>query len=92
MDGSNPDENSPIFFYSIHLAQDTLIVIKAKAYKTDWNPSEIASATYDVQVLCPMILLSLIPCIVGCYPNLLLIPPVLKLTSKKPSELSCGYL
>jgi len=70
MDGSNPDENSPIFSIPIHLAQDTLIVIKAKAYKTDWNPSEIASATYDVQVpLSDDITLSLIPCIVGCYPN-----------------------
>ena len=70
MDGSNPDENSPIFSIPIHLAQDTLIVIKAKAYKTDWNPSEIASATYDVQVpLSDDITLPLIPCIVGCYPN-----------------------
>jgi hypothetical protein len=84
MDGSNPDENSPVFSVPIHLAQDTLIVIKAKAYKTDRNPSEIASATYDVQVpLSDDITLPLIPCIVGCYPNpFLLISPVLKLTSK----------
>jgi len=70
MDGSNPDENSPIFSVPIHLAQDTLIVIKAKAYKTDWNPSEIASATYDMQVpVSDDISLPLIPCIVGIYPN-----------------------
>ena len=70
MDGSNPDENSPVFSIPIHLAQDTLIVIKAKAYKTDWNPSEIASAIYDMQVpVSDDCILPLIPCIVGIYPN-----------------------
>ncbi len=44
--GNDPDETSTIF--SIPIAVSATTTIKAKAFKTDMDPSDVASATYTI--------------------------------------------
>ncbi len=46
-DGSEPDENSSQYTEPIHITDTT--TIKAKAYKADMRPSEIATAVFESQ-------------------------------------------
>lgn len=46
LDETEPNENSMLFTAPIHINQDTML--KAKAYKTDWLPSNVVSAIYQI--------------------------------------------
>ncbi len=46
MDGSDPTENDPIYTDPIPVLTD--MTIKAKAFKTDWEPSEISVGEYTI--------------------------------------------
>ena len=48
LDGSTPDESSPVASGAITLAKGAVYAVRAGAWKTDWTPSEIASADYTV--------------------------------------------
>lgn len=45
-DGSNPDTTSMIYTEPLKIDSDTLL--KARGFKTDWEPSEISSAEYTI--------------------------------------------
>ncbi len=45
-DGTNPTEDSPLYSGSIHLTKSA--VIKARAFRTDWKPSEASEAEYQI--------------------------------------------
>lgn len=47
MDGSDPDQSSTIYTNAFTIS--STMVIKARAYKTDWIPSPISSAIYIFQ-------------------------------------------
>ncbi len=47
-DGSDPDQNSTAYSIPMHLTQST--TIKARAYKSGYSPSSIASAQYTIQI------------------------------------------
>jgi len=46
--GDDPTETSPIYNGPISVPLNTTMTIKAKAYMTDWDPSDIIAATYQV--------------------------------------------
>ena len=47
LDGSDPTmENGELYLFPFDLATTTMV--KARAFKTDWNPSEIATAVYTI--------------------------------------------
>ena len=49
LDGSEPDENSALYSEGIQIADFTQnLVVKAKAYRTDWLPSTLVEGTYSV--------------------------------------------
>ncbi|MEJ2627191.1 MAG: chitobiase/beta-hexosaminidase C-terminal domain-containing protein [bacterium] len=48
IDESIPDESSPIYTSPIHL--DSTTIIKAKAYLTDWTPSNVGTAHYIIDL------------------------------------------
>jgi sulfatase modifying factor 1 len=48
MDGSDPTENSELYVGLITIPADTVIVIKARAYKSHWQASDIVSSTYTI--------------------------------------------
>jgi hypothetical protein len=48
LDGNDPDESASVYIEPIAI-EDGNIVIKARAYKTDWIPSEIAEAQYEIE-------------------------------------------
>ncbi len=47
-DGSEPDETSATYLNSIYTPFNSTTTIKAKAYKTNWNPSTTTSQTYII--------------------------------------------
>lgn len=47
LDGSDPDEDSPVHLLAIELGEDT--TIKAKAWRTSYDPSEIAVGQYKIE-------------------------------------------
>jgi hypothetical protein len=48
LDGSDPDQNSPVYVNPIHLNETTLV--KAIAYKEQWEASSITEADYVIAV------------------------------------------
>lgn len=48
VNGDEPTEASPVYSQPIALGLNTITVIKAKAYKTDWTPSETYTAAYNI--------------------------------------------
>jgi hypothetical protein len=48
LDGSEPTQSSPAYWYPIILGQST--TVKARAYLTDWIPSQIAAASYEITI------------------------------------------
>ncbi len=48
LDGSEPSQNSPAYVSPISLPLNSITTIKVKGYRTDWLPSETASATYQI--------------------------------------------
>jgi len=44
--GTEPTESSPVYSSSVHIASTT--TLKARAYKSGWNPSVIASGVYEI--------------------------------------------
>ncbi len=48
LDGTDPTQNSILYEEPFSLTQTGQVTIKAKSYKALWNPSEIATATYNV--------------------------------------------
>ncbi|MCM8816664.1 MAG: chitobiase/beta-hexosaminidase C-terminal domain-containing protein [Candidatus Omnitrophica bacterium] len=48
VDGSDPDQSSSVYSAPIHLTQTT--TIKARAYKDDYSPSQIATGTFTIQI------------------------------------------
>jgi hypothetical protein len=47
-DGSDPTQESTIYTQHIHIPLNTTMTIKARAYRTGWTPSPVASATYVI--------------------------------------------
>lgn len=48
LDGTDPDQSSPLFTTPFTLPQAGTVTVKAIAYRPNWNTSEIGSATYIV--------------------------------------------
>lgn len=46
-DGSDPDESSPIFVSAIQITEPQ--TVKARAFRSDLNPSEVAEATFELR-------------------------------------------
>jgi hypothetical protein len=46
--GDEPSETSPVYTQPIPLGLNSITTIKAKAYKTDWTPSETYLAVYNI--------------------------------------------
>jgi hypothetical protein len=46
LDGSDPDENSPVYSQPIFI--ETTTVISARGYKEHWTPSPVAVAEYEI--------------------------------------------
>ncbi|MDD2230311.1 MAG: chitobiase/beta-hexosaminidase C-terminal domain-containing protein [Candidatus Cloacimonetes bacterium] len=50
LDGSEPDNNSPLYNSTgIYVAQNSSVVIKAKAYRSGWTTSLTGTAAYNVR-------------------------------------------
>jgi hypothetical protein len=49
LDGNNPTTNSPEYDSPIEVSETT--TIRAKAFKTDWAPSEIATGDYVINIV-----------------------------------------
>jgi hypothetical protein len=45
--GSDPVESDPVYNSPVHISNTTLI--KARAFKSDWTPSDITSGTYTIK-------------------------------------------
>lgn len=48
LDGSEPSQTSALYTDPITIAQTGEVTLKAKAYRSEWNASEIAETTYTV--------------------------------------------
>ncbi|MDZ4181703.1 MAG: chitobiase/beta-hexosaminidase C-terminal domain-containing protein, partial [Candidatus Cloacimonadaceae bacterium] len=48
IDGSDPNMTSPLYGAPINIPLDTVMTLKAIAYRTDWIESQIAVATYNI--------------------------------------------
>ena len=48
LDGSEPSQFSPAYTNPIQLGTNSTTTIKVKGFRTDWTPSETASATYVI--------------------------------------------
>ncbi len=48
LDGTDPTEASPLYTEVFTIAQTGEVNLKARAFRPNWNPSEIASTTYTV--------------------------------------------
>jgi hypothetical protein len=57
MDGTDPDESSPVYSQPLVLHGPDEIMVKVRAYKNGWNPSAVSTAVYritgQVQLLTP---------------------------------------
>jgi alpha-tubulin suppressor-like RCC1 family protein len=51
-DGADPDESSALYADPIEVTETT--TLKARAYKSGWEPSEIASADYEIPTTVPV--------------------------------------
>jgi len=51
-DGSNPSQSSQIYEEPVAIAHST--ILKARAYKEDWNPSEVFTARYTIPEMMPV--------------------------------------
>ncbi len=51
-DGTEPAETSALYTVPINITSNTLV--KAKAYKTDWNPSSVTSGTFSLRAAAPV--------------------------------------
>lgn len=68
LDGTEPSQSSTVYTTAILLEEDT--TVKARAYLTDWLPSQIVEAFYDFPSSNPEDPLSpVIPGIQSAYPN-----------------------
>ncbi len=47
-DGTDPVANSPIYNTGIVLSNNSLTIVKARAFKSGWTPSAIGSETYNI--------------------------------------------
>ena len=58
LDGSTPDETSPIYSAPFNVPLNSSLNLKVRAYRTDWIPSIVYSATYNVtgQIALPVVL------------------------------------
>ncbi|MGC9361787.1 MAG: chitobiase/beta-hexosaminidase C-terminal domain-containing protein [Candidatus Syntrophosphaera sp.] len=48
LDGSDPTQDSTLFEDTFTISQTGEVTLKARAFRPNWNPSEIASADYNV--------------------------------------------
>jgi hypothetical protein len=48
LDGSEPTEASPLYEEAFTIPQAGEVTVKARAYRSNWNPSEIAETTFTV--------------------------------------------
>jgi len=48
LDGSEPDQSSAQYTAGFTIAQTGEVTLKARAYRSNWNPSEIAETSYTV--------------------------------------------
>ena len=48
LDGSEPPQNSALYAEGFTINQTGDVTLKARAYRSSWNPSEIAETTYTV--------------------------------------------
>lgn len=48
LDGSEPDQSSAQYTAGFTIAQTGEVTLKARAYRSNWNPSEIAETSYMV--------------------------------------------
>lgn len=79
-DGTDPDQTSPIYSGAINIPLNTPnLLIKARAYTTDWIPSPIISAEYKItgQVALAADLLSPVPGTYTSAQTVTVNPPVL---------------
>jgi len=62
-DGSDPTETSPIYASPFNIALNSSLTIKLRAFKTDWIPSPVYTATYTVtgQVQLPAVVFTPAP-------------------------------
>lgn len=48
LDGSEPDQTSALYTAGFTISQTGDVTLKARAYRSGWNPSDIAETTYTV--------------------------------------------
>ncbi len=68
LDGTEPDQNSPIYSEAIELGANSVTTIKAKAFLADWTPSVTYEASYNITGTVSLAALSLSPA-PGSYPT-----------------------
>ena len=61
LDGTEPDQNSPIYSEAIELGENSVTTIKAKAFLADWTPSVTYEASYNITGTVSLAALSLDP-------------------------------